>query len=151
MDSRIKWDSHHGPAVNVKDHTLYSFDLPEDEAQAIYEDVQHDFWAQAEDIAKAHGYAGIYSEGRMGGWLVPYYTRSYARYSNLELYVADHLHRPDDKGWREEVAKFERFGAKIVALLDACIEDLRAELKAAVEEHKQKAALLEQGTPGRGF
>ena len=32
-----------------------------------------DFWLDAEVIAQEHGYTDVFSEGRSGGWLVPYW------------------------------------------------------------------------------
>jgi hypothetical protein len=72
--------THHGYAVNVKDHHAYAHEpatadaielLGEDETQAIYEQHQEVFWEDAAAIARDHGFDTVYSEGRSGGWLVP--------------------------------------------------------------------------------
>lgn len=67
------------PAINVKDDALYAREpalalayalLPEDELQAIYEDVQRDFWeVWAPAIAESFKGFEIGRAGRSGGWL----------------------------------------------------------------------------------
>jgi hypothetical protein len=71
MAERVQWDSHHGPAVNVKDYAQWQHDLPDDIAQRIWDEYAERFWEDARHTAMVHGYAGVYSEGRMGGWLIP--------------------------------------------------------------------------------
>jgi len=135
--SRIHWDSHHGPAINVKDHVAYPHDLPEDEFMAIYQMIQESFWDRAEQIAKEHGYAGVWSEGRMGGWLVPYYSGRRAL-DKIEALPGERI-------------TFGEFGECISNLLDECRLDFLAELDEAIKEKDEKARLLELGTPSRGY
>lgn len=132
---RVQWDSHHGPAINVKDHSLYDFDLPEDEAQSIYDGVAARFWEDAGELARDHGYGGVYGEGRMGGWLVPHYP-SGRRVDSVEALPGERL-------------TFQTFGAAVVELLDGCRDELRDEMADAVRERAAKAELLELGTPVR--
>lgn len=74
------------PAIDVKDRHLWARDprlapayaeLSERVIDAIYREVQSDFWQDiAPDIAREHGYQSdrnghvIYSDGRSGGWLI---------------------------------------------------------------------------------
>ena len=44
-----------------------------DRAWEIAEETIREFWWEdAEEIARDHGYAGVFSEGRSDGWCVPY-------------------------------------------------------------------------------
>lgn len=65
--------THHGYAVNVKSNGRYDYSdaLPDEEAWALWDEIAEDFWQAAETIASTHGFATVYSEGRMGGWCVP--------------------------------------------------------------------------------
>jgi hypothetical protein len=66
--------THHGYAVNVKDHVLYSEELqalPENECEALYQAHVEAFWLDAQSIGEQYGFAHVYSEGRMGGYAVP--------------------------------------------------------------------------------
>jgi hypothetical protein len=65
--------THHGYAVNVKSHGRYDYSdaLGDMEAQAVWDEVAERFWDDAELVAQEHGFRGVYSEGRMGGWCVP--------------------------------------------------------------------------------
>jgi hypothetical protein len=69
------------PAIDVKDRGTYYQEsgevkalidaLPEKAVQAVYERAQSAFWdSYAPNAADAHGYGGVYSEGRSGGWLM---------------------------------------------------------------------------------
>lgn len=65
--------THHGYAVCVKVPNL-SLDLnglSDDQVRAEEEFWAEEFWAQAQDIGRRHGFAHVYSEGRMSGWAVP--------------------------------------------------------------------------------
>lgn len=86
-------DYGYGPrhaAVNVKVYSSYpksskmqdyferlgwSEDEFEKEAESILEGMQHFFWNEdVQEIAKEHGFEKVHSEGRSGGWAVPYPT-----------------------------------------------------------------------------
>jgi len=68
--------SHYEVGANVKDHTVLTDwrrgNIPEDELTATYEAHVAAFWSQAGKVAVAHGFDGVYQEGRSGGWAVPY-------------------------------------------------------------------------------
>jgi len=88
-DLRVRWDDRSLGviinekdgllAIDVKDHdTIHQYPLASQaaakkigdaETQRIYEQVQHDFWHWAEQLAKDHGFETIYQAGRSGGWL----------------------------------------------------------------------------------
>lgn len=122
--------THHGYAVNVKDHTLYGDHSPlsDTEAQQVYDAVAERFWHDADLIAHDHGFPnGVYAEGRMGGWCVP-----------------QPQPRTDDM-WDHEVAawvakKFRPFEAAIRDLLSVYRDEARTELAAAIDKAKREPA-----------
>jgi hypothetical protein len=64
------------PAINVKYYGSYDStydDLTPDQTQQVWDSCVESFWEQAQEIAHEHGYSGVFSEGRSGGWLVPYF------------------------------------------------------------------------------
>ncbi len=62
-------------AINVKVYGPISVDEGyEDMAEAAWESCRERFWEDANEQARARGYGGVYSEGRSGGWLVPYHS-----------------------------------------------------------------------------
>ena len=72
--------THHGWAVNVKDHGpahgwLAEIDpgdlLSEQDVERVYEQARESFWRAVQEIGAEHGMGEIYSEGRMGGWATP--------------------------------------------------------------------------------
>jgi len=62
------------PAINVKWYGRWpESDLDPETLQGIWQTVVEVFWEQATETAHLHGYSGVFSEGRSGGWLVPYF------------------------------------------------------------------------------
>lgn len=138
--------THHGYAVNVKDHHVYRGDFatrgsqaidPDDvltdaEIEEIYERCQRGFWDDAELLAQEFrferafwpqgggGYRttfeGVYAEGRMGGWCVP------------------HPQPSTDDMYDHEVAAFERDFAKLAVAIEHAVEDWRETFYAEVAE-----------------
>lgn len=103
--------THHGFAVNVKDYSTY-FDvnrgaLSEDDVEAIYNDVLEAFWDLAQDIAREHGFRGVYSEGRMGGWAQPYPQP-----------CTDDMYESEIAAWVRN--RFRPFERALLALVDDC-------------------------------
>ncbi len=104
------------PAFNVKcynvpadpKHTSLA-QIPEDQLESMrqraYEVAQANFWLDADMAAIECGFTGCYSEGRMGGWLAPYYGKS--GYADPE----------------EDAAALDKLGD----LLDAAIETAKAD------------------------
>ena len=70
-------ETHDGhAAINVKHYGFPT--LPEEDepfGEAAYETIQAMFWEDAIGLAHERGYSCVFSEGRSGGWLVPFYQR----------------------------------------------------------------------------
>lgn len=62
------------PAINVK---VYRLETPEGytdgDRERAYDWTVEQFWQDATTEAHERGYAGVFSEGRSGGWCVPYH------------------------------------------------------------------------------
>ena len=108
--------THHGWGLCVKDRSKYDIlwrdeerfaPLTEQEVEWAYEDCQQQFWEDANELAREHGYKAVYSEGRSGGWL-----------------VIDPQPRMDDM-WEHEqeewIAEFAKFIEAAKSLRDDCI------------------------------
>jgi hypothetical protein len=112
--------THHGYAVNVKSHGRFDYSdaLSDEEAQTVWDREAESFWAEAEEIAREHGFRDVYAEGRMGGWCVP----------------QPQPHAEDM--WEEELAAWERdrfrpFERDILALLAEAESDAADALREA--------------------
>ena len=64
------------PAVNVKRYRLPSIDADDDTLEHAFEQTREAFWEEATEIAHERGYSGLFSEGRSGGWMVPFYQKT---------------------------------------------------------------------------
>lgn len=112
------------PAINVKVREWPLVEgLDESVAERAYDAPVETFWRDAQSIAHLHGYTGVFSEGRSGGWLVPYY-----RYINGKLQQwEDSPGQGPDKGYPTypdvneltERKRFVRFREEILDLLYA--------------------------------
>jgi hypothetical protein len=108
------------PAICVKVYTLPVLEESEAVLVKAYNLTVKDFWEAADTAAHKHLYSGVFSQGRSGGWLVPYtqhnsagdltteYTGSgpgkgYPVYPNMDDY--------------KEYRQFLRFKARIEKLL----------------------------------
>jgi hypothetical protein len=63
--------THHGYAINVKDHSVYDAErgpLTDDQVAELYDSIAEVFWYHAQGAARDHGFRNLYSVGRMGGW-----------------------------------------------------------------------------------
>lgn len=70
---RMMGDRH--AAINVKVYTSIDVgDYPEF-ASSAWDAVRAGFWEEATSLAHERGYSGLFSEGRSGGWMVPFYQR----------------------------------------------------------------------------
>lgn len=107
------------PAINVK---LYNFpDLDgytERQAQSAFECTQEDFWERAKDLARLYGFSGVFSEGRSGGWMLPYHSR------NIYANVADFGDR----------SRFLAFQRRVKKALEGVPADMLDWLKYNVDE-----------------
>jgi hypothetical protein len=65
--------AHHGYAVCVKDRTLGGSRVSYDDEDSIrrYDHVRDQWWEDASEIAREHGFTALYSEGRSGGYAKP--------------------------------------------------------------------------------
>lgn len=120
--------THHGYAVNVKDHTLYGDHEPltDREAQIIYDQVAQAFWDDAELIAHDNGFTDVYSEGRSGGWAVP-----------QPQPAVDDIWPHELAAW---VKRFRKFEVDILALLEDTREDFTQDLAEAIDKAKREPA-----------
>jgi hypothetical protein len=128
--------THHGYAVNVKDHSQYdprTSVLEEDELQAIYSARQEDFWELAQFVAQAHGFKGVYSEGRMGGWAVPHPQPSEDSVGPGIEYVGANL-----AVWEHE--RFRPFEREILSLMSAIVEEFNDDVSEAIERAEREPA-----------
>ena len=111
-------------AVNVKVYTGWPEveGATEAQQQQAYDWTVEDFWNTAEELALACNFDGVYSEGRMGGWAVPYYGEAKHSPQYPELDNADH---------RKDFIKFQ---GMIEDLLTSCKEYYRESLQGLVDE-----------------
>ncbi len=112
-------DAH--PAINVKVQSLPVLEVSEQNAEIAYEITKETFWHAAQSIAHQHGYSGVFSEGRSGGWLLPFY-----QYRNGKLWQPMEWDgQGPDKGYpsypdvtdAQERKRFAKFRADILELL----------------------------------
>jgi hypothetical protein len=63
---------YHEIGINVKDRSagIPTPYISEDRLEAIFHHYAEIFWESADCIAQQHGYDGVWTEGRSGGWLV---------------------------------------------------------------------------------
>ncbi len=119
-------------AINVK--VQARIDLPDEHerhAEQAWESCVRTFWEDATELAHERGYSCVFSEGRSGGWLVPFYQTlgdgrqqfmtwpgqggdmGYPRYPDV-----------DDIGER---SRFRAFQRRIRAMLDEVPANVKAE------------------------
>jgi hypothetical protein len=114
--------THHGYAVNVKDHGRYDIErgpLSDEEVQAIYEVHQERFWDFAHDEALDLGFTQLFYEGREGGWAVPH-PQPHDEFSDEEL-----------AQWMGD--RFRPLEDALVALMEDLRDDFLADLADAVK------------------
>jgi hypothetical protein len=118
--------THHGYAVNVKSHGRYDYSdaLTWEEAEAVWSWEAERFWDEAEEIAREHGFRGVYSEGRSGGWCVPQPQPSPDSIGHGIEYV------PGSE-WTAWLKRFRAFEADILALLAEAESDAAEALREA--------------------
>ncbi len=123
--------THHGYAVNVKDHSYYPIayvdGLSAPDVERLYNCHVEMFWQEAEALAQNHGFSGIYSEGRMGGWAAP------------------HPQPANGDMWSDELAewmavRFRPLEADLLALLADAREQFLADLTNEVNRSKRDTA-----------
>ena len=119
-------------AINVKVYGPVNVDKGYEEmAEAAWESCQERFWEEAKDLAHERGYSCVFSEGRSGGWLVPFYQTLGDGRSKFHSWPGQggHLGYPsypdiDEVGER---ARFRAFQREIEQLLKGIPEQVRDE------------------------
>jgi len=115
MSINVKYDG----GIDVED---------EQGAEMIWNVVQEEWWNQATEIAHEFGYSGVFSNGRQGGWLTPYFQGAksygwkgqggnlgYPRYPSFDS--------------REEVDNFMEFTDEIEQLLENVPDMIKDEIE----------------------
>ena len=129
------------PAINVKVQTFPAdlYDAPEDVRERAWESVREGFWEEATELAHERGYSGLFSEGRSGGWMLPFYQRTAegkTRFYNWpgQGGALGYPRYPDvsDIGERSRFLAFQR---RIQAMLDAVPDRLRDEVAFLLEDN----------------
>ena len=96
-------------AINVKDHGRYT--IPEalqTYAESAWDRCNERFWEDAHAVAIDSGYAGVYSEGRSGGWLVPYHSYAPDKRDLNAVRQGSYYPDVDDIGERSRFRAFQR-------------------------------------------
>lgn len=124
MMSESMQPTHHGYAVNVKDHERYTYEqgsMTDDEVERLYDAHVSMFWNEAGEIAREHGFTDLYSEGRMGGYALPV---------PQPLYIANMWDHEVEAWMRDQFRPFER---DILGLMTEARADFLSELEDARE------------------
>jgi hypothetical protein len=130
-DNATGTDAH--PAINVKYRGSYNpatYDnLTDGQREGVWNNCVESFWEQAGTIAHEHGYSGVFSEGRSGGWLVPYYQYADGKLSLKYVGQGPALGYPSypDVEDRTERQRFVRFRKDITRLLASVPDMLKSE------------------------
>jgi hypothetical protein len=143
------------PAINVKYQGRYRWasqpdDLSEREWNQItewaWESACETFWNDATEIAHEREYSGVFSEGRSGGWLIPFYQGYPAKRMSRWQGQGGNLGYPrypqlvDDDG-RVDVGELQRFLAlqrRVKALLDDVDEYLKDEVAFRLQKFRDQ-------------
>jgi hypothetical protein len=146
------------PAIDVKDRRTYhqesaevkaSIDaLPAERVQAIYEDLQSDFWTfSAPERAKEHGYGGVYSEGRSSGWLLvdkpPVLDLEKQGLDGTDLDTEEEQLQVNRAGWEGFEREIEQEIEGYRAVFEAGLEEALSEHESADRKIKAVAAMLD--------
>jgi hypothetical protein len=132
------------PAIDVKDHKTYHQEsaevkalidaLPDKTVQAVYERAQSAFWdSYAPNTADAHGYGGVYSEGRSSGWLLvdkpPVLDLERQDLDGTDLDTEEERLQVNRAGW-------DNFEREIEAEIEECRAPFYEGLSDALVEHR---------------
>lgn len=127
------------PAFNVKCYSTPAdpsvaklFEVPEDQLQSMrdraYETAAHDFWHfLAPEAARECGFSGVYSQGRSGGWLVPFHGSkpdAFGRYADAE----------------EDAAALDKLGELLDEVMKAAKEAYQESMLEELENWKAQPA-----------
>jgi hypothetical protein len=128
--SESQQPTHHGYAVNVKDHSMYDAargPLTDDQVAELYDSFAEGFWMLAQEAARDHGFREVFSEGRMGGWAVPVPQPSPDSVGPMIEYVPE----SEMAEWVEK--RFRPLERDLLALMADYRDEFLAELANAVE------------------
>ncbi len=114
----IKYNGRYSPPDDIEEDMKKIFS--EEEISNMWDWTQEDWWEQAKELAKEHGFENVYSEGRSGGYLYPVYQ------GGREVDLND----PD------EVAKFKLFKQEIDSLYEGAEEMLMDQYRSRFDERK---------------
>lgn len=128
--SESRQPTHHGYAVNVKDHERYTYEegsITWNEFENLYDSHVSAFWNEAEEIAHDYGFTHLYSEGRMGGYATPYPQPA-----------TDDMWDSELEAWM--LATFRPFERDILGLMEEARADFLSELQEAQERADREPA-----------
>ena len=114
----IKYNGKYDPPDDIKEDMEKIF--TEEEIGYMWSWTQEDWWEQAKELAKEHGFEDVYSEGAQGGYLFPVYQ------GNREVDLSD----------PEEMAQFKLFKQEIDSLYEGAEEMLMEQYRYRFEERK---------------
>lgn len=107
--------NHHGYAVVVKVHGLWCECEPEQvthyECACGYHQARALFWEDASEVAKKHGFHGVWQDGRSGGYAVPHPQPK-----------TDDMYEHEVEEWARDT--FGPFAVELLEVLDAAKDDV---------------------------
>lgn len=116
--------THHGYAVNVKDHEWYTYKqglMTDEQMERLYDAHVSAFWSETKQIAYEYGFSGgVYAEGRMGGYALPVPQPS-----------TDDMWDHEVEAWMRD--RFRPFERDILGLMTEARADFLSELQDARE------------------
>ncbi len=131
-------------AINVKVHAR--IDLPEAHeqyAQQAWESCAVMFWEEATELAHERGYSCLFSQGRSGGWMVPFYQTlgdGRSKFMTWPGQGGEHGYpRYPDVDNIGERSRFRAFQRRIEAMLVAVPANVKAEAAYMADELAEQA------------
>ena len=144
-------------ACNVKFYGHIDVEPHEAFAQQAWDRTVEQFWEMATEMAHEAGYSCVFSEGRSGGWLVPFrqigMDPEEVEKRNLRSVYVDTLYRPVPLFWNSpgqggtlgyprypdmddigERSRFRAFAKRVEKLMDAVPQMIQDEAQFLVEE-----------------
>ena len=117
--------------INVKYYGPFTIGGTKEQRDRAYADTLQDWWAQANIIARSHGYHEVRAAGRSGGWLLPAYKGAYATDAESPHFKAFHAAISEHYGSAPDLFRFH-----LDAIIAADAEAARvAKAEAACIEH----------------
>ncbi len=126
------------PAINVKVYHFPDIDAPDDVLEHAWESVREGFWEEAIEVAHERGYSCVFSEGRSGGWMLPFYQTLADGRTQFHSWPGQGgdmgYPRYPDVSQIGERSRFLAFQRRIQAMLDSIPDRLREEVQFQLEE-----------------